>query len=128
MAITKNIEEYILEIEPLDSNIPSCSQYQCDEAGYYLYTLKDKWIFPFKKTRIKLNIKYIYLPNHCFGLITDDYINRLDYDITPKRIINGFDIFIEVRSRKLLPFKIRKGYEVAFLSVIHSEECHVLIS
>ena len=128
MAITKNIEEYILEIEPLDSNIPSCSQYQCDEAGYYLYTLKDKWIFPFKKTRINLNIKYIYLPNRCFGLITDDYINRLDYDITPKRIINGFDIFIEVRSRKLLPFKIRKGYEVAFLSIIHSEECHVLIS
>ena len=128
MAITKNIEEYILEVEPLDSNIPSCSQYQCDEAGYYLYTFENKWIFPFKKTRIRLNIEYMYLPNNCFGLITDDYINRLDYDITPKRITNGFDIFIEVRSRKLLPFKIRKGYEVAFLSVIHSEECHTLIS
>ena len=128
MVIKLKEDENILEVEPLDSNIPSCSQYQCDEAGYYLYTLKDKWIFPFKKTRIKLNIKYIYLPNHCFGLITDDYINRLDYDIIPKRITNGFDIFIEVRSRKLLPFKIRKGYEVAFLSVIHSEECHVLIS
>ena len=121
-------DENILEVEPLDSNIPSCSQYQCDEAGYYLYTFKNKWIFPFKKTRIRLNIEYMYLPNNCFGLITDDYINRLDYDIIPKRITKGFDVFIEVRSRKLLPFKIRKGYEVAFLSIIHSEECHVVIS
>ena len=89
---------------------------------------ENKWIFPFKKTRIRLNIEYMYLPNNCFGLITDDYINRLDYDIIPKRITKGFDVFIEVRSRKLLPFKIRKGYEVAFLSIIHSEECHVIIS
>lgn len=128
MVIKLKEDENILEVEPLDSNIPSCSQYQCDEAGYYLYTFENKWIFPFKKTRIRLNIEYMYLPNNCFGLITDDYINRLDYDIIPKRITKGFDVFIEVRSRKLLPFKIRKGYEVAFLSIIHSEECHVIIS
>ena len=128
MVIKLKEDENILEVEPLDSSIPSCSQYQCDEAGYYLYTFENKWIFPFKKTRIRLNIEYMYLPNNCFGLITDDYINRLDYDIIPKRITKGFDVFIEVRSRKLLPFKIRKGYEVAFLSIIHSEECHVVIS
>ena len=128
MVIKLKEDENILEVEPLDSSIPSCSQYQCDEAGYYLYTFENKWIFPFKKTLIRLNIEYMYLPNNCFGLITDDYINRLDYDIIPKRITKGFDVFIEVRSRKLLPFKIRKGYKVAFLSIIHSEECHVVIS
>ena len=70
MTITKNIEkDYILEVQSLDDSIPSCSQYQCDEAGYYLYTFENKWIFPFKKTRIRLNIEYMYLPNNCFGLI-----------------------------------------------------------
>lgn len=130
MAITyKKESEKILEVESLDKDIPSCSQYQCDETGYYLYSKRDQWIFPFFKKKIKLNIDNVYLPDNCFGLITDKYTNRLNYSVTTKRVVYSFDFtFIEVKSRKLLPFKIKKGHAVALLSVIHSEECHTIIS
>lgn len=130
MAITtKKEHEKILEVESLDKDIPSCSQYKCDETGYYLCSKRDQWVFPFFKKKIQLNIDNIYLPNHCFGLITDKYSNRLDYNVTTKRVAHCFDFtFIEIRSRRLLPFKIKKGREVALLSVIYSEECHTIIS
>ena len=120
--------DYILEVKPLDKNIPACSQYQRAASGYFLYSRQNQWVFPFFKKKIKFNIKDIYLPSDCIGIITDSYQNVYDYKVITKRIISHeYDYFIKIRSRKLLPFKIKKGWNIALLSIIPSIECHTVI-
>ena len=130
MAITKNIEkDYILEVQSLDNSIPSCSQYQCDEAGYFLYSRKNKWIFPFKKTRIPLNISSITLPDNTVGIISDAFINSFSYSVKPNLIVHGGECTaIEIHSKSLLPFRIKKYETVAILRIIPTLECHAIIS
>ena len=130
MAITKNIEkDYILEIQSLDDSIPSCSQYQCDEAGYFLYSRKNKWVFPFKKTRIPLNISSITLPDNTVGIISDAFINSFSYSVKPNLIVHGGECTaIEIHSKLLLPFRIKKYETVAILRIIPTLECHAIIS
>ena len=130
MAITKNIEkDYILEVQSLDDSIPSCSQYQCEEAGYFLYTRKNKWIFPFKKTRIPLNISSITLPDNTVGIISDAFINSFSYSVKPNLIVHGGECTaIEIHSKSLLPFRIKKYETVAILRIIPTLECHAIIS
>ena len=130
MAITKNIEkDYIQEIQSLDNSIPPCSQYQCDEAGYFLYSRKNKWIFPFKRTRIQLNILSITLPDNTVGIISDAFINSFSYKVKPNLIVHdGECTSIEIRSKSLLPFRIKKYETVAILRIIPTLECHAIIS
>ena len=130
MAITKNIEkDYILEIQSLDDSIPSCSQYQCDEAGYFLYSRKNKWVFPFKKTRIPLNILSITLPDNTIGIVSDVFSNSFLYHVKPKFIICGGECtYVEIYSKSLLPFRIRKYQTVAMLCIVPTLECHAIIS
>lgn len=130
MAITKNIEkDYILEIQSLDDSIPSCSQYQCDEAGYFLYSRKNKWVFPFKKTRIPLNISSITLPDNTVGIISDAFINSFSYSVKLNLIVHGGECtVIEIHSKSLLPFRIKKYETVAILRIIPTLECHAIIS
>lgn len=130
MAITKNIEkDYILEIQSLDDSIPSCSQYQCGEAGYFLYSRKNKWVFPFKKTRIPLNISSITLPDNTVGIISDAFINSFSYSVKPNLIVHGGECTtIEIHSKSLLPFRIKKYETVAILRIIPTLECHAIIS
>lgn len=130
MAITKNIEkDYILEIQSLDDSIPSCSQYQCDEAGYFLYSRKNKWVFPFKRTRIPLNISSITLPDNTVGIISDAFINSFSYSVKPNLIVHGGECTaIEIHSKSLLPFRIKKYETVAILRIIPTLECHAIIS
>ena len=130
MAITKNIEkDYILEVQSLDDSIPSCSQYQCDEAGYFLYSRKNKWVFPFKKTRIPLNILSITLPDNTIGIVSDVFSNSFLYHVKPKFIICGGECtYVEICSKSLLPFRIKKYETVAILRIIPTLECHAIIS
>ena len=130
MTITKNIEkDYILEIQSLDNSIPPCSQYQCDEAGYFLYSRKNKWIFPFKRTRIQLNILSITFPDNTVGIISDAFINSFSYNVKPNLIVHdGECTAIEIRSKSLLPFRIKKYETVALLRIIPTLECHAIIS
>ena len=130
MAIIKNIEkDYILEIQSLDDSIPSCSQYQCDEAGYFLYSRKNKWVFPFKKTRIPLNISSITLPDNTVGIISDAFINSFSYSVKPNLIVHGGECTaIEIHSKSLLPFRIKKYETVAILRIVPTLECHAIIS
>ena len=130
MTITKNIEkDYILEVQSLDDFIPSCSQYQCDEAGYFLYSRKNKWVFPFKRTRIPLNILSITLPDNTVGIVSDAFINSFSYSVKPNLIVHGGECTaIEIRSKSLLPFRIKKYETVAILRIIPTLECHAIIS
>lgn len=130
MTITKNIEkDYILEVQSLDDSIPSCSQYQCDEAGYFLYSRKNKWVFPFKRTRIPLNILSITLPDNTVGIVSDAFINSFSYNVKPNLIVHdGECTAIEIRSKSLLPFRIKKYETVAILRIIPTLECHAIIS
>lgn len=130
MAITKNIQkEYILEVQSLDDSIPSCSQYQCDEAGYFLYSRKNKWVLPFKKTRIPLNILSMTLPDNSIGIVSDMFINSFSYSVKPNFVIYGGECTaIEIRSKSLLPFRIKKSETVAVLRIVPTLECHAIIS
>lgn len=130
MAITKNIQkEYILEVQSLDNSIPSCSQYQCDEAGYLLYSRKNKWVFPFKRTRIPLNISSITLPDNTIGIISDMFVNSFSYSVKSNFITCGEECTaIEIRSKTLLPFRIKKCEIIAILRIIPTLECHAIIS
>ena len=130
MAITKNIEkDYILEVQSLNDSIPSCSQYQCDEAGYFLYSRKNKWVFPFKRTRIPLNILSIILPDNTVGIVSDMFINSFSYSVKPNLIVHGGECTaIEIHSKSLLPFRIKKYETVAILRIIPTLECHAIIS
>lgn len=121
--------EYILEVQSLDNSIPSCSQYQCGEAGYFLYSNKTKWVLPFKKNRISLNVAYFTLPNNTIGIVSNKFTNSFLYDVCPSIIMYGGECTeINVRSKSLLPFRIKKGEPVATLHIIPALECHVLIS
>ena len=130
MTITKNIEkDYILEVQSLNDSIPSCSQYQCDEAGYFLYSRKNKWVFPFKRTRIPLNILSITLPDNTVGIVSDAFINSFSYSVKPNLIVHGGEYTaIEIHSKSLLPFRIKKYETVAILRIISTLECHAIIS
>ena len=130
MAITKNIEkDYILEVQSLDDSIPSCSQYQCDEAGYFLYSRKNKWVFPFKRTRIPLNILSITLPDNTVGIVSDVFIHSFSYSVKPNLIVHGGECTaIEIHSKSLLPFRVKKYETVAILRIIPTLECHAIIS
>ena len=130
MTITKNIEkDYILEVQSLNDSIPSCSQYQCDEAGYFLYSRKNKWVFPFKRTRIPLNILSITLPDNTVGIVSDAFINSFSYSVKPNLIVHGGEYTaIEIHSKSLLPFRIKKYETVAILRIIPTLECHAIIS
>ena len=129
MVIKLKEDENILEVEPLDSNIPSCSQYQCDEAGYFLYSRKNKWVFPFKRTRIPLNILSITLPDNTVGIVSDAFINSFSYSVKPNLIVHGGEYTaIEIHSKSLLPFRIKKYETVAILRIIPTLECHAIIS
>ena len=129
MTITKNIEkDYILEVQSLDNSILPCSQYQCDEVGYFLYSRKNKWIFPFKKTRIPLNILSIVLPDNAIGIVGDAFINSFLYSVKTNFVVHEKECTsIEIRSKKLLPFRIKKDDTVAVLRIIPTLECHTLI-
>ena len=130
MTITKNIEkDYILEVQSLDDSIPPCSQYQCDEVGYFLYSRKNKWVFPFKKTRIPLNILSITLPDNTIGIVSDVFTNSFLYNVKPNFVVYGGECTaIEIHSKSLLPFRIKKYETVAILRIIPTLECHAIIS
>ena len=130
MAITKNIEkDYILEVQSLDDSIPSCSQYQCGEAGYFLYSRKNKWVFPFKRTRIPLNILSKVLPDNTVGIVSDMFINSFSYSVKPNFIVyDGECTAIEIRSKSLIPFRIKAQETVAVLRIVPTLECHAIIS
>lgn len=57
----------ILEYEPV--NDEECFFHRRGDAGYDLYTLKTKWVWPWKVTKIPVNVK-IALPSNTFGLVT----------------------------------------------------------
>ena len=123
MAIT-TCKDDILEIEPLYNNIPSLSCYMHVEMGYYLYALKDKWVFPFKKTKIKLNISKAILPSHSIGLITGSWV---DYDVIIKKAVHNSDFQeITIKSKVKFPFKISQGSTVAILSIVPSIQCYTV--
>ena len=125
----KNIEkDYILEVQSLDDSIPPCSRYQCNKAGYFLYSRKNKWIFPFKKTRIPLNILSIVLPDNTIGIVGDAFINSFLYSVKTNFVVHEKECTsIAIRSKKLLPFRIKKDDTIAVLRIIQTLECHTLI-
>lgn len=117
-------KENILEIESLNSDIPSFSCYIHEEMGYYLYALKNKWVFPFRKTKIKLNIAKAVLPDNTIGLISGE---RLNYDVINKRVLHEHEYSeVTIVSKRLFPFKIIKGSVVAILSIVPSLECYTV--
>lgn len=115
----------ILEIESLDNSTPSFSCFKYEKMGYCLYALKNTWVFPFKRTKVKLNIKMLTLPDRTIGLISGN--NNPGYDVITKKAIckNDF-IKINVISNRLLPFKIKKGSEIAILSIIPIKQCYAI--
>lgn len=122
MAIA--LKENILEVQPLNDSIPSLSKFIRDEMGYYLCALKDKWVFPFKRTRIKLNIASVTLPDNTIGIISGQW---MCYSVETKVAAYWHDFDeVTIVSKKLLPFKIKKGSVVANLFVISAMECHVV--
>lgn len=124
MTIDKDL---ILTVESLDENIPSCSRYNRGLAGYFLYVFKDKWVFPFKRTKIKLNILTMTFPDNTIGIIDSNPVYNSDYDILSKYIINDlYGAYIEVRSKRLIPFKINKCTAISVLHIIPSLECHIV--
>lgn len=125
MAFVTYKEDPILEVTPVDSDIPSLSSFIGVEMGYYLCALKDKWVLPFKRTKVRLNIASITLPNNTFGILS---ANCTDYRSETTKVIGSYELYeIAITSKRLLPFKIRQGDAVAVLSVIPFVECHTLI-
>lgn len=112
----------ILEIMPVDESIPSLSEFIGDEMGYSLYALEDKWVFPWKRTKVRLNIASMTMPHQTFGIVSENCIN---YHVATTKITGSYELYsVTVIPKRLLPFKIHKGQSVAFLSIIPYVECH----
>ena len=128
MTILQNKQkDYILEVKSLNENDPSCLRYQRDLAGYLLCTAKNQWVFPFKKTRIKLNIESILLPDNTVGIINNIYFSTSCFEVINNVVTSITDFsYIDIRSRKLFPFKIKKGTNIAMLYIIPTIECYIV--
>ena len=114
----KNIKEKI-NIKVVDRE---CSVYlkKNGDAGYDLYTLKDKWIFPFKVYKIPLNIK-IELPDNKFGLITSRSGKSLEgIFVIPGIIDSNYRGLVSAITTRigLLPKKIKKNTRIAQMIIL----------
>ena len=114
----------ILEITPVNDNIPSLSEFIGAEMGYYLCALKDKWIFPFIRNKVRLNIASITMPSNTFGIVS---INCEQYYTEFTKVTGSIDLYdVTVISKQFLPFKIFEGEAVVSLSIVPFIECHVV--
>lgn len=96
------------------------------EAGYDLYALKDKWIFPLVVRKIPLNIKTEF-PKGKFGFVTSRSGCSLNglfvipgiIDWTYRGTINAIVVKIGFK-----PMKIKKGTRICQIILLtnHSEE------
>ena len=63
------------------------------------------------------------------GVISDITLNTFRYDVIPKFATFSMEYdYIEIRSKRLLPFKIKRGDGIALLRIMPTIECHVVIS
>lgn len=135
MALTRKSSQTvpILEYKMRDFNYPPFT-YNQHSAGYDLYTIKSKWIWPFKVTKIPINTIMV-LPDNTFGMITQravaadmglevlgGIVNELDWMSTcfhPSPFIN-------VKRIGLLPKKLKAGSSIAQVIIIPRLECKLL--
>lgn len=126
MPINIKQEEYIFEYQRKDKNMDSIIQ---EEPGfqrvcYPLLALDNKWIFPWKR-QIRLNMSQVYIPDELIGII---FGTSFDYNVKTKIIVNAaeYNLTIELNTKGLLPRKINKGDLVAFISLVKTQECHLV--
>lgn len=119
----------ILEYEVVNKEFPTFYHNQGD-AGYDIYTSKTKWVWPFKITKIPVNVK-IALPNNTFGLVTvrscmcDKGIDVLNGIIDePYRGVPH----VATHRIGILPRRIKAGSRIAQLVIIPYVECHLVES
>lgn len=119
MAITNVKVGDILEYQIIDSKIPAFL-HNSKDAGYDLYTVKTKWIWPFKITKIPVNIKMI-LPDNTFGLITTrSCVYDMGIDILNGIIDEPYRGIPHVAGYRvgLWPKRIPKGSRIAQLIIL----------
>jgi dUTP pyrophosphatase len=117
----------VLEYEPVNEG-EECFFHRPGDAGYDLYTLKTKWIWPWKVTKIPVNVK-IALPTNTFGLIT---LRSCMYD-KGVNILNGIidEIYrdkphIAAHRIGFLPMKIKAGSRIGQMVIIpYVEACMI---
>ncbi|OQY09074.1 MAG: hypothetical protein B6I28_03700 [Fusobacteriia bacterium 4572_132] len=116
-----------MKIKKFDNKIPGYKTRKGD-AGYDLFTTKTIWLFPFKISNVKLNIK-CQLPKETFGFIT----SRSGLGSNGIVVVNGIidEIYrgylnASVYSLKFLPRIIKKGTKIAQMVIIPYEELEVI--
>lgn len=128
-SVKENDNEYlkvgrILEYQQINPEIEAFFHRKKD-AGYDLYTLETKWIWPFKITKIPVNIR-VALPDNTFGLVT---IRSCMYD-KGVSILNGiidepYRGIPHIAAHKIgfLPRKIKAGSRIGQMVILPYVEC-----
>lgn len=106
----------------------SCNLYykKNGDAGYDLYSTKDKWIFPFKVYKIPLNIK-LELKENTFGLITSRSGKSLKgLFVIPGIIDSNYrgQVNAIVTKIGLLPHRIKKNTRIAQMIILEYKDYH----
>lgn len=102
-----------------DSKVP-VFKHKFGDAGYDLYAVEDKWIWPFSVTKIKTNIK-MEIPPGYLGWVTSRSGQTEIGNYTLAGIIDsGYRGIVHIMMSRigLLPRKIKKGTRVAQLIII----------
>lgn len=89
------------------------------DAGYDLYVTKDIWIFPFRVTKVPVNM-CIELPEGTYGLVTSRSGQSLKGVFTIPGIVDETyrgQISAIVTKIGLLPTRIKKGERIAQLVI-----------
>lgn len=100
------------------------------DAGFDLYSTKDTWIFPFRTTKVELNIR-CKIPEGYFGLVTSRSGESLKGNFVVPGIIdsNYIGIISAIVTRiGLFPKKIKKGTRIAQMILIPFNDPNILLA
>lgn len=117
--ISKDEEIKEVKYEVIDKDIPHFKIGSSESAGIDMYAIKDTWIFPFRVTKVPVNLK-VQLQKGMLGLMTSRSGMSLKGVFCVPGIIDSDyrgDLSAIVTKIGILPRKIKKGERVAQLII-----------
>lgn len=124
----------ILEYLERDKNLPAI-YLSHSKTEYDLFTLKTKWVWPFKITKIPVNLRMM-TPDNTIGIIMGkdsaadmglEIHSGIIHELTPF----GFafqELHINVHKIGILPRRIKAGSSIAQIIIIPYVQCNLVES
>lgn len=119
-------EEHILEWTPA---IPGVSSIMKDGNVYHICIAKDCWVFPWKDTKLPINVVDMSISDNVCGIVTTSIFKEDQIMVYPKIIRGLYDTsFLSAKGKGLLPRKLKAGTSVAQIIFVKQIECQLVLT